>query len=150
MPADDHGPRPAARVPAPAPARRLGRRGRHTVAAIVECLVPSVPVVAPETRAAVLADVVGFVSAQIAAMPEFLRLPYGVAMIGFEWLPVLRWGRPFVALDAERRAGWLALWSNAGIGPMRNFVKLIRSCALLAYYDHPALAAALAKPAGPT
>jgi hypothetical protein len=30
---------------------------------------------------------------------------------------------------------------------MRNFVKLIRSCALLAFYDHPALAAVLATPA---
>jgi hypothetical protein len=26
---------------------------------------------------------------------------------------------------------------------MRNFVKLIRGCALLAYYDHPDLAGAL-------
>ena len=61
---------------------------------------------------------------------------------------MLRFGRRFVALDAERRAAYVALWSDSPIGAMRNFVKLIRGCALLAYYDHPALLEALEAQAG--
>ena len=34
------------------------------------------------------------------------------------------------------------------MGALRNFVKLIRGCALLAYYDHPALLDALETQAG--
>ena len=123
--------------------RRLGPSGEATVAAIVGCLVPAEPALAPSTRAAVLDDVTRFVGSQIAALPDFLRLPYRVAMTGFEWLPILRWGRPFRGLDADRRRAYLDLWTHAPVGAMRNFVKLIRGCALLAYYDHPALAASL-------
>ena len=122
---------------------RLGHRRQATVAAIVESLVPSVPVLDPATRSTVLHDVTRFVGSQISALPSFLRVPYGLALTAFELLPLLRWGRPFVALDHERRAAWVARWTDAPIGVMRNFVKLIRGCALLAYYDHPALASVL-------
>lgn len=146
MPAAAHqSPRPVSVAP---PAGLRGRRAA-TVAAVVESLLPSVPTLEAGVRAAVVADVVRFVSSQIAALPDFLRAPYGLALVGFEWLPVLRYGRPFGALDDTRRAAYLAFWSEAPIGAMRNVVKVIRSCALLAYYDHPALAAALAKPASP-
>jgi hypothetical protein len=135
-------PRFAAALPAIAP-RRLGRRAEATVGAIVACLVPAYPEVDPTVRAGVLADVTRFVGSQIAALPDFLRFPYGAALTAFELLPLLRWGRSFSALDAARRRAWVDLWTDAKIGAMRNFVKLIRGCALLAYYDHPALAASL-------
>lgn len=150
MLADDHQPPLVHRTLLAASPPRLRGRRAATVAAIVECLVPSVPALETEVRAAVVADVVRFVSSQVAALPDFLRAPYGLALVGFEWLPLLRWGRPFGALDSARQAAYLDHWSDAPIGAMRNFVKLMRSCALLAYYDHPALAAALAKPANPT
>ncbi len=129
-------------------ARWLGRRQEATVARIVDCLTPAFPVLDDATRAAVLADVTRFVSSQVQALPEFLRVPYKLALTGFEWLPILRWGRPFRALDGERRAAYVAFWSDAKLGALRNFVKLIRGCALLAYYDHPALIDALEAQAG--
>jgi hypothetical protein len=109
------------------------------VAAIVTCLAPSFPVIDAPTHERVLADTSRFVDSQIGALPDFLRFPYRVALTGFEWLPLLRWGRRFTALDDARQGAYVDFWSEAKLGVMRNFVKLIRSCALLAYYDHPAL-----------
>src|SRR5262245_48510590 len=79
-------------------------------------------------------------------MPTFLRVPYRIALFAFNWLAVLRYRRPFVALGDELAATYLALWSNRGLGLNRDFVKLIRSCALLAYFDHPATRARLDLP----
>jgi hypothetical protein len=115
----------------------------RTVGAITECLAPTFPVEEPASRAAVLADVTAFVVSQVGALPDFLRYPYRLALFAFEWLAVLRYGRPFAGLDPERRQAWVELWAESPIGATRNFVKLIRSCALLAYYDHPAVQAPL-------
>ncbi len=115
----------------------------RTVAATAKCLEPDFPRLDAATRALVLADVSAFVASQVRALPDFLRWPYRLALVAFEWLPVLRFGRPFTALDLERRRAWVDFWTDAPLGLMRNFVKLMRSCALLAYYDHPALQPAL-------
>ncbi len=125
------------------------RRGRErTVALIVDCLTPAFPALDPEARATVLVDVTRFVGSQIQALPEFLRTPYKLALLGFEWLPVVRWRRRFSRLDGARRAAYVDMWSESPAGALRNFMKLIRGCALLAYYDHPALLDALGTQAG--
>ena len=124
--------------------RRLGAQGERTVAGIVACIVPAYPALEEATRATVLADATRFACSQILALPDWLRLPYRLALTAFDWLALLRFGAPFHALDGERRARYLALWSDAPLSLARNFVKLIRGCALLAYYDHPALASPLA------
>ncbi|HXC49590.1 MAG TPA: gluconate 2-dehydrogenase subunit 3 family protein [Candidatus Limnocylindrales bacterium] len=128
--------------------RRLGARHKATVARIVESITPTFPPLDSGKRTVVFADVTRFVASQIEALPDFLRPPYKMALSGFEWLAVVRWGRPFTALDAARQAAWIALWSDSPVGAMRNFVKLIRGCALLAYYDHPLLLEALEAEAG--
>jgi hypothetical protein len=136
-------------LPATPGAGEPGRLGwfeaqqRDTVAAIVECLLPAFPVIDGPARQAVLTDVVRFTHGQVQALPEFLRLPYKLAVMGFEWLPMVRWGRRFVRLDAARQTDYVERWSEAKLGAMRGFVKLIRGCALLAYYDHPTLRAVL-------
>ncbi|MCC6847864.1 MAG: hypothetical protein IT294_05135 [Deltaproteobacteria bacterium] len=115
----------------------------RTVVAIAECLAPDFPRLDPATRAVVLADVTAFAVSQVGALPDFLRYPYRLALVAFEWLAVLRFGRRFVALDAARQRAWVELWTESPLGVTRNFVKLVRSCALLAFYDHPALQDAL-------
>lgn len=120
------------------------RRQRDAIiTAIVADLLPSHPVLDPGARAIVTADVVAFVVAQVRGLPEFLRVPYGAASFAFDGLALLRWGRPFRMLDAARRQAYVALWTGSPLGATRNFVKLIRSCTLLAYYDHPAVRARL-------
>jgi hypothetical protein len=119
--------------------RILALASNRTVGMIVECLLPDFPALDPATRAWVVKDVSTFVMLQVGALPEFLRYPYRLALIAFKWLPVLRWGRSFVALDEPERRAYLERWADSPLAPTRNFVKLIRSCALLAFYDHPAV-----------
>ena len=106
-------------------------------------VVPALAEVDAATRDRILADVASFVSSQVRTLPDFLRYPYRLALLAFEWLPILCFGRPFVGLDPVRRRAYLDLWTDAPLKLMRNFVKLLRSCTLLAYYDHPELQAAL-------
>lgn len=113
------------------------------VTAIVADLLPSHPALDLAERRTVAADVVAFVASQVQGLPDFLRVPYGMALLAFEGLPVLRWGRPFRRLDGGRRHAYLALWTASNLGVTRNFIKLLRSCTLLAYYDHPTVRARL-------
>lgn len=121
----------------------LTSRERRTIADIIGCFLPIFPRIDDDRRRRICADASAFAASQVGALPDFLRGPYRLALAAFEWLPLLRWGRRFARLDVARRRAYLALWSDGPLEPTRNFVKLIRSCALLAYYDHPALQEAL-------
>ena len=107
-----------------------------TVHALVTVILPAYPELDAGHRSTVEHDVTRYVARQVQAMPTVLRVPYTFALLAFEWLPLLRYGRPFRRLPSLRRASWLALWSDAPIPPMRDFVKLIRSSSLLVYFDH--------------
>lgn len=115
----------------------LSRGQTAVLAEIIRTLTPSYPELAADTRATAQADVTRYVASQILAMPGHLRLPYKLALVAFNWLALLRYFRPFVSLPHELKPAYLALWSDAPVGPMRDFVKLIRSSGLLVYYDHP-------------
>lgn len=117
--------------------RLLSPGRRQVVDEVVRLVTPTYPALDPADRARVHASVCGFVSSQIESLPSFMFLPYQAAMTAFELLPVLRFRRRFPALDEARKRAYLALWSDAAFGPARDFVKLMRSCALLAYFDHP-------------
>lgn len=121
-----------------------GRRPQEALlAAIVRALLPPSPALPAAEQAAVAADVVTTVSMQIAAMPSLLRVPYRGALVAFDLLPLVRFGRPFRALDDARQRAWLAAWDERGIGPTRAVVKLVRSCTLFAWFDHPRVGPAL-------
>jgi len=107
-----------------------------TLRAVIARILPAFPTLDAADRDRVERDVTRYVAAQIRAMPSFLRLPYQLALHGFGWLPILRYGRPFRALPPAQQASYLALWSEAPISPMRDVIKLIRSSALLVYFDH--------------
>jgi hypothetical protein len=115
----------------------LSGRQRAVLAQILRLIAPSYPQLEAETQAAVLQDVTRYVASQIQGMPGHLRLPYKLALIAFNWLALLRYLRSFIALPEEAKRAYLAMWNDAPIGPMRDFVKLIRSSGLLVYYDHP-------------
>jgi hypothetical protein len=112
---------------------------RRTVTGIVALVIPEFPRLDPAVQARVHDDVCRYVLDQIGAMAGFLAGPYRVAILGFQLLAVFRYGKTFHALPPGRRQAYLALWSGSPLGAMRDFVKLIRSCALLAYFDHPAV-----------
>jgi hypothetical protein len=104
---------------------------------IVRALAPSHPELEAERRDQVEDAVVDFVGAQIGSLPSFMRIPYGAALLGFDCLAVLRYGRPYTRLDPDQSRVYLAIWDAVPIGVFRDFVKLLRSCTLLAYLDHP-------------
>src|SRR5262245_43507470 len=116
---------------------------RRTVASIVALVIPEFPRLEAPVHARVHDDVCRYVLEQIGSMAAFLAGPYRMAILGFEALPVFRYGRTFHALSRPRQHTYLSLWSAAPLGAMRDFVKLIRSCALLAYFDHPDVRRAL-------
>jgi hypothetical protein len=115
---------------------QLSRLERRTVATIVALVIPGSPPLDAPLRAGVHDDVCRYVVDQIGSMAGFLAWPYRLAILGFEALPIFRYGKLFHALPQSRQQACLSLWSTARFGAMRDFVKLIRSCALLAYFDH--------------
>ncbi len=103
---------------------------------IVRLILPAFPEIDCPARKTVEHDVTRYLAVQIQAMPGYLRLPYKLALLGFGLLPFVRYGRCFRGLPASKQASYLALWNDAPVLPMRDFVKLIRSSALLVYFDH--------------
>jgi hypothetical protein len=120
-------------------AAALSRRQTAVVSAILRVLEPEYPELDEVERASAHGDVTRYVAAQIQGMPTHLRLPYKLALLAFDCLPLLRHLHRFVSLPAASQRDYLALWTDSPIGPMRDFVKLIRSSGLLVYYDHPLL-----------
>lgn len=110
---------------------------RRVVAGIVEVLLPSAPALSAEARVRVSAAATRFVVLEIDGIPTFLRVPYLVAILGFQLVALLRYGTVFTRLSPERQRDYVALWTDSPIGVMRDFLKLIRGCSLLAYFDHP-------------
>jgi hypothetical protein len=123
--------------------RRINSHNAKVIVRVVQLLTPPYPPLDAAVRSAVQRDVALFVNAQIKTMPSFLRLPYRLALLAFDWLPAFAYRRRFVALADDHARAYLALWSERGPSLTRDFVKLMRSCALLAYFDHPQVRGAL-------
>ena len=60
-----------------------------------------------------------------------------------QWLPVLRYGRPFTHLDAARRARVLSHLQNDRIQKIRVGFWGLRTIVLAGYYGRPSAAAAI-------
>jgi len=114
-------------------------RASPALAQIVSTLLPEYPALDTDERREVERDVASYVAGQIAAMPTFLRLPYRLAMTAFDVLCVPLHGRRFRSLPKAGRESYVSTWNAAPLPPMRDFLKLIRSTALLVYFDHPAV-----------
>ena len=84
-------------------------------------------------NAAVAADI----ERQIWLLPAPLRLAVAVATTVFNLEPVLRHGRTFARLPEPRRLEQLKRWEHSRLGAKRDFVRYVRSLALLNLYDHP-------------
>lgn len=112
---------------------------QRLIAALIQTIFPDWPALPPADRARVAQDTTTFVAGQIEALPRFLHVPYLLALTGFNWLAVLYGGRTFTRLPPPRRSRYLRFWSESPLGLMRDFVKMVRSCAVLAAFDHPTM-----------
>ena len=70
-------------------------------------------------------------------MPKFLLLPFVGGLFAFDWLPLLRHHRTFSDLDIELQRRIVREWAESRFGRKRDFIKLVRSCSLFFYLDHP-------------
>lgn len=113
-----------------------------TTLALCEALIPEEPLV-PEQRAAVLRECARFTAGQLAALPFRLRVYYACGMLALRGSTLLRHARPFCKLPLPRRRAWVEAWAYGSFALGRALLRAPRSTVLLAYYEHPAVTAAL-------
>ena len=94
-------------------------------------------------RRAVTSDVMTFVSGQIQALPNRLRLLFRLGLVLFGLAVRLRHPFGLHALPPARRTRIVEAWAFGRWSSPRKLFRLVRSTALLAFYDHPAVAALL-------
>ena len=89
------------------------------------------------------AEAEAIVEAFLAARPEKVRRQVVLLVRVLQLLPILRWGRPFTALGAERRLRFLAALQDAPLLLLRRGVWGLRSIAFMGYYGRAAADAAI-------
>ncbi len=79
----------------------------------------------------------------LATKPEKIRRQVLLLIRLLDFLPLLRWGKRFTALDAERRLGFLESLQNAPLLLLRRGVWGLRTIAFMGYYARAEASAAL-------
>ena len=115
----------------------MARAPDQLLLALVTAILPEDPRLADSEREFVEQQVLDFVAAEIAALPTHLRWPYRTALRLFDLSALAARGRPFRALDLAKRRRYVETWADGSVELARDFIKLVRVCALLQFYDHP-------------
>jgi hypothetical protein len=79
----------------------------------------------------------------LATKPEAIRRQVVLLVHLLNLLPLLRWGRPFTALDAERRTRFLEALQDAPLLLLRRGIWGLRSIAFMGYYGRAEAAAGI-------
>jgi glycosyltransferase 2 family protein len=132
-------------VAATAPTRPV--RPGPLLRAIVDAVLPqAVPDLGAITAEKVQADVSLFVSGQIQALPRRLQQALAAGLTAFALSVRIRHPLGFAAQPRARRIALVDQWSFGRWAPGRKLFRVIRSTALLAFYDHPAVERQLTPP----
>lgn len=107
--------------------------------AVVSTLVPE----AAELEAASWAELEALVASSLTGRPRSLRRRLRLFLLVVQWLPLLRYGRPFTALSPARRARFLARLQEHPIEAIRIGFWGLRALAFLGYYGREAAAEAI-------
>ena len=110
---------------------------------IVNAILPEKPVIYSDSRKIVHEEVTDFVYGQIEALPVYLKIVYKLVLYKFNLFSIFICGNIFSNLSKLNQLKYLRIWSNSPIRQMRDFVKLIKSCAFLQYFDHPIILEAM-------
>jgi len=79
--------------------------------------------------------VAAFISSQHRRMPLYLKLPFALSVIAFNFYPVFKLKRPFHLMQNDLRRMQIGLWRLSRIGFLRNFVRFFDSFTILAWYS---------------
>jgi len=89
------------------------------------------------------AEVEALVEEVLRERPAALQRQLRIALRFLQWLPVLRFGHRFTALEPTRRARCLTRLENHSLQSVRLGFWGLRTLALLGYYGRPAAARAI-------
>ena len=89
------------------------------------------------------------VEALLRDRPESLKRQLRMFLGAIQWLPLIRYGRPFTRLDAAARARVLAHLQNDRIQKIRVGFWGLRTIVLAGYYGRPQAAQAIGYAASP-
>ena len=119
-----------------------GRR-HATFLAFARCVVPDEAPQAPgASSAATLTAAERFLADQDEATRARLRLLLRV----FEWRAVLRFGKRFSSLSAEKQAAYLRAWQNSRLKLFRFGFSSLRNLVLISFYTRSESWAAIGYP----
>lgn len=114
---------------------------------LTEALLPLWPSLEASARDSVARDVVAFVRAELRLAPFHVRVGLAVLAALFSlYVAVATSGRGLGPLADAQRNRLLAGWERLGGNAARSFLRVMRSLTLLAFFDHPAVLAALGAP----
>lgn len=80
--------------------------------------------------------VTGFVLAQYARMPDYLRLPLFILTLVFDLAGVCRRGTLFHRMTPAARRQHIAAWRDSRFRIARDYVRLLESLAVFCWYSH--------------
>ena len=86
-----------------------------------------------------------FVCTGLGALPSFLRILFKIGILSFRTITILTSFCPFENLSSAKQTKVINAWSYGPIGLTRKLFKPLRSLALLAFFEHPVVLAALDK-----
>jgi len=91
----------------------------------------------------VVSYVADFIQGAIRNLSKKFKLLFAVGMFGFNAIVWLRYFRPYSALSLEIRRAIFNRWAYGRNTVQRQLFKLIRSTALLAFFEHPSVVAVM-------
>lgn len=112
---------------------------------IAESVIPETTALDPEGWAALER----IVANTVAARPPRVRRQLAVFLAAIEWLPVLRYGRPFSRLDVTRRHTFLTSLQDSSLLLFRRGFWGLRTLILMGYYTQSRTIAAIGYRADP-
>jgi hypothetical protein len=87
-----------------------------------------------------------FVHGQLNSLPRLFRVAFWIGMGGFRCFVFLRYLRGFCRLSPERRVRLVERWAYGKLSVARQLFRVVRSTAMLCFYEDPQVIAELEQP----
>lgn len=113
----------------------MARGFESTISGLCNAIVLGRCGAAPAALEARRPEVVAFVVAQHARMPDHMRLAILLATWLFEWSAFLHGGRRFSTADQASRWRQVQAWRRAPLGPLRDFVRFYETLVVHCWYS---------------